>query len=150
MSRARVLYGRSAFVAIGVVATLALAAACGDRETLTDVAAPGAGTPRVTTPSLAVGGNKPTAPSSYEVMKTTATVETDFQGAFEAHCTAGKRVLGGGFFIDGGVPINGPDVYVYESSPRVTLAGAEGWRLNAMNRTGGQRTFTVYAICATM
>ena len=143
MSRPALPFRRSACVAIGLIA---LGAACGDRETLTDVAAPTVGTPRVTAPSLAVGGNKPS--SSYEVKTASLDVGDAFEGSIEVLCTPGKRALGGGFQIVGGVPINGPDVYVYESSPRVTTPGAEGWRLDAMNRTGASRRFDVYVICA--
>ena len=111
------------------------------------VAPPAATLPRVTAPNLAAGGNKPTSGLGYEVMTSTSDIATDTQGVLEVYCSAGKRAIGGGFFIDGGVPINGPDVYVYESSHRVT-GGTDGWRLAAMNRTGGTRQFNVYAICA--
>jgi hypothetical protein len=131
---------------MGLVACIALVAACSDRETPTDVSAPVAGTPRVTTPSLAAG-SKPGAPSGYEVKTFGFDVVTGNTGVVEVLCSPGKRVLGGGFHISGGVPIDGPDVYVYESSPRVT-SGTEGWRLEAMNRTGGTRRFDVYVICA--
>ena len=144
MPRAVLPFRRSACVAIGLIA---LGSACGDGETLTDVAPPAAAPPRVTAPNLAAGGNKPTSGLGYEVMTSTSDIATDTQGVLEVYCSAGKRAIGGGFFIDGGVPINGPDVYVYESSHRVT-GGTDGWRLAAMNRTGGTRQFNVYAICA--
>ena len=144
MSRPVLPFRRSACVAIGLIA---LGAACGDRETLTDVAAPTVGTPRVTAPSLAVGGGKPV--SSYEVKTASLDVANANDGIIEVLCTAGKRALGGGFQIVGGVPIDGPDVYVYESSPRVT-SGTDGWRLEAMNRTGESRRLDVYVICAAM
>jgi hypothetical protein len=142
MSRPALPFRRSACVAIGLIA---LGAACGDRETVTDVAAPTVGTPRVTAPSLAVGGNKPSA--SYEVNKASLNVATDNEGIIEVLCTPGKRALGGGFQIVGGVLASGPDVHIYESSPRVT-SGTDGWRLDAMNRTGESRQFDVYVICA--
>ena len=144
MSRPLPPFRRSACIAIGLIV---LGAACGDGETLTDVAAPPAATPRVTTPSLAVGGNKPTSTLGYELKTFGFDVATDNEGIVEVLCSAGKKVIGGGFQIGGGVPINGPDVYVYESSPRVT-SGTDGWRLDAMNRTGASRRFDVYVICA--
>ena len=144
MSRPLPPFRRSACIAIGLIV---LGAACGDGETLTDVAAPPAATPRVTTPSLAVGSNKPTSTLGYELKTFGFDVATDNEGIVEVLCSAGKKVIGGGFQIGGGVPINGPDVYVYESSPRVT-SGTDGWRLDAMNRTGGTRRFDVYVICA--
>ena len=144
MSRPVLPFRRSACVAIPLIV---LGAACSGGETPTDVTTPAAVTPRVTTPSLAVGGNKPAATSGYEVKTAGSDVATDSEGIVEVLCSAGKKAIGGGFQIVGGVPINGPDVYVYESSPRVT-SGTDGWRLDAMNRTGGTRRFDVYVICA--
>ena len=144
MSRPVLPFRHSICVATGL---LVLGTACSDGGTVTDVAAPSATTPRVTTPSLVVGGNKPAPASTYEVKTATLDVDTDREGIVEVLCTTGKKALGGGFQIVGGVPINGPDVYVYESSPRVT-SGTDGWRLDAMNRTGGTRRFDVYVICA--
>lgn len=139
----------AAYVTIGA---LALLAGC-DRDTPTDVAAPAARLNGVSTPSLAVtttAAGKP-GQSSYEKNIASLSVNGGFEGIIEVYCTSGKRALGGGFQIVGGVIAAGPDVVVYESAPRVTGAGGtEGWRLDAMNRTSETRQFDVYVICATI
>jgi hypothetical protein len=86
--------------------------------------------------------------SSYEIVSSSFNVASGFSGGLEALCPTGKKVLGGGFFINGnpGAP---PDVAVYESSPRVT-SGSSGWRLFAINRTAESLSYEVFAICATI
>ena len=90
--------------------------------------------------------------SSHEIVVFGFDVVSGNTGIVEALCPSGKKVLGGGFQIGGGVMIEGADVAVYESSPRVTTGGtgATGWRLVAANRTADTRRFDVYAICATI
>ena len=90
--------------------------------------------------------------SSHEIVVFGFDVVSGNTGIVEALCPSGKKVLGGGFQIGGGVMIEGADVAVYESSPRVTSGGtgATGWRLVAANRTADTRRFDVYAICATI
>jgi hypothetical protein len=85
--------------------------------------------------------------SSYEIVTYGFDVVPGNTGVLEALCPAGKRALGGGFQIGGGVMIDGPDVAVYESSPRVT-SGDSGWRLVAVNRTADTRRFDVWVTCA--
>lgn len=130
----------------GAVSVTALLAAC-DREAPTDVAAPSPRANRVGTPSMAVNAAK--LVSSYEVKTFGIDVVSGNQGVVEVLCTAGKRVLGGGYHIGGGALIDSPDVAVYESSPRVT-SGTDGWRLEAMNRTADTRRLDVWVICAPM
>jgi hypothetical protein len=138
----------AAYVTIGA---LALLAGC-DRDTPTDVAAPTARLNGAPTPSFAVTttAGKP-GQSSYEKNIASLSVNGGNEGIIEVFCTSGKRALGGGFQIVGGVIAAGPDVVVYESAPRVTgPGGSEGWRLDAMNRTSETRQFDVYVICATI
>ena len=127
-------------------------AAC-DSESPTDVSQRESRASLVKAPSLAVGGNKPTAPSGYEIV--TVGTQNDVPGDVlfvgEAPCPAGKRALGGGFKATGGALIAPPDIAVYESAPRVTSVGAtDGWRVEIMNRGTTARHFDVYAICATV
>ena len=132
------------------VAFIALAAAC-DRESPTDLTRPPAVQANlVGAPTLAVNVNKPTSPSTSEVKTAGIDVVAGNSGVVEVLCPAGKVALGGGFQIGGGVLIGGPDVAVYESSPRVTSGGvgASGWRLEAANRGSDQRHFDVWVTCA--
>ena len=145
----------SRFVVSGcaTIGILTLFGGC-DRDTPTDAAVPGPRASTVGSPSLGVGAQtKPTQGSTYEI-KTASdpAVAAGFTRVLEVLCPTGKRALGGGFFIEG-ITADGPDVAVYESSPRVTTTGAvpgDGWRLVAMNRGTDTRPFTVYAICATI
>ena len=91
----------------------------------------------------------PPPPSTYEIKTFGIDVVAGNTGVTEVLCSAGKQALGGGFKIGGGVLISGPDVAVYESSPRVT-SGKDGWRLEAANRGTSTRHFDVWAICAKM
>lgn len=140
----------AAYAAIGVVTLLA---GC-DRDTPTDVATPTVRASTMRGPSLGVStAAKPTPGSTYEIKTANdPAVAAGNTVVLEVLCSTGKRALGGGFFIEG-ITIDGPDVAVYESSPRVTSTGAtvgDGWRLVAMNRGVDTRPFTVYAICATI
>ena len=65
-------------------------------------------------PGLAPGA----APPTHEIKTAQINVVAGNTGVVEALCSAGKKPLGGGFKIDGGILIAGPDVAVYESSPR--------------------------------
>ena len=123
---------------------IALVSGC-DRESPTDVATP---TVRVTpvAPSLAVTQGKPST-SSYEIRTSGSDVGSGTLGVLEVLCPAGKRALGGGHKVGGGALIDGPDVAVYESTPRVTT-GTDGWRLEAMNRTADTRHIDVWVVCA--
>ena len=146
MSHDTLLLRRATRLAIGAIA---LVAGC-DRESPTDVAVRAS---RVEAPSLGVNASKPLPPpppSGYELVKGVGIdVATGNTGVTEVYCSAGKRALGGGFQIGGSVPGSGPDVAVYESSPRVT-GGTEGWRLVAQNRTADERHFDIWVICATI
>jgi hypothetical protein len=104
---------------------------------------------RVGTEPLAAAAPKP---SAYEIVQHVSSVVSGNTGIVEVLCPSVKKAMGGGFFIDGGILIEGADVAVYESSPRVTSGGngASGWRLVAANRTAESRNFNVYAICATI
>ena len=129
----------AACIAVGVVATLS---GC-DRDTPTDLAKSPTVSQSVAAPSA------PASKSSYEIKTFGIDVVSGNAGTVEVLCTAGKKALGGGFQIGGGILIDGPDVVVYESSPRVT-SGTDGWRLSAANRTADPRHFDVWVICATM
>jgi hypothetical protein len=87
--------------------------------------------------------------SGYEIKTAGITVVAGNTGVTEALCSSGKKALGGGFKIGGGILIAGPDIAVYESSPRVT-SGTDGWRLEAANRGTTARSFDVWVICAKM
>ena len=88
-------------------------------------------------------------PSTYEMKSAQISVVGGNTGVVEVLCSGGKKPLGGGFFIEGTVLAAGPDVAVYESSPRVT-SGKDGWRLVAANRGTDTRMFNVYVICGTV
>jgi hypothetical protein len=118
-----------------------------DRESPTDV--PLKTPAAVGTPSFAAGGgNKPT--SGYEIKSFASNIAGGFLGVIEVYCPAGKRALGGGFKVGGGAPLSAPDVAIYESTPRVTdpNQGTDGWRVEAMNRTGETRLIEAWVICA--
>ena len=114
-------------------------------------------TPTATNPPIdARIGPEPVAaaapkPSAYEMVQQFIDVASTNTGVVEVLCPSAKKATGGGFFIEGGILIEGADVAVYESSPRVTSGGngASGWRLVASNRTADTRRFNVYALCAT-
>ena len=89
------------------------------------------------------------APPSHEVKSAQISVVAGNTGVVEVLCSSAKKPLGGGFKIDGGVLAAGPDVAVYESSPRVT-SGTNGWRLEAANRGTTDRVFTVWVICGSV
>jgi hypothetical protein len=148
MSRTSLPLRRSAYAAIGIIA---LIAAC-DSESPTDVPQRESRASLVQAPSLAVGGNKPTAPSGYEIV--TVGTQSDVLGEVlfvgEAPCPTGKRALGGGFKSTPAAFIGEPDIAVYESAPRVTSGATDGWRVEIMNRGTTPRHFDVYAICATI
>jgi hypothetical protein len=137
---------RSTYAAIAI---LALTAAC-DRETPTDLSRPVATQASlVKAPTLAVS-SRPSV-SGYEVKTFGIDVASGNSGVVEVLCPLGKQALGGGFQIGGGVLISGPEVAVYESSPRPTSgpAGSSGWRLEAVNRgSDAPRRFDVWVICA--
>jgi hypothetical protein len=94
---------------------------------------------------------KPVAapPSTYEMKTAQISVVGGNTGVTEVLCSAGKKALGGGFFIEGSILAAGPDIAVYESSPRVT-SGKDGWRLAAANRGTDTRMFNVYVICGSV
>ena len=89
------------------------------------------------------------APPTHEIKSAQISVVGGNTGVVEVLCTSGKKALGGGFQIEGGVLIAGPDVAVYESSPRVT-SGKDGWRLEAANRGTTTRTFNVWVVCGSV
>ena len=89
------------------------------------------------------------APPSHEIKTAQITVVAGNTGVVEALCSSGKKPLGGGFKIDGGILAAGPDVAVYESSPRST-SGPNGWRIEAANRGTTDRVFTVWVICGSV
>jgi len=88
-------------------------------------------------------------PSGYEQKIAGIDVVAGNTGVAEVLCSAGKKALGGGYKIGGGILITGADVAVYESSPRVT-SGTDGWRIEAANRGTTARHFDVYVLCANM
>lgn len=136
------LLHRPTIIAMGVIT---LAAAC-DRESPTDVSRPAVRSS--TTPSRSIlppGDDKPLA--GYEIKTLDIEVVGGNSGVVEVLCSPGNRALGGGFQIGGGILAAGPDVAVYESSPRVT-SGTDGWRLVAANRGTDTRQFNVWVICA--
>ena len=94
---------------------------------------------------------KPAAapPSTHEIKSAQISVVGGNTGVAEVLCSSGKKALGGGFQIEGGVLAAGPDVAVYESSPRDT-SGKDGWRLEAANRGTTTRTFNVWVICGSV
>ena len=102
----------------------------------------------VGSPSFAAGGGKPV--SGYEIKSTSIVdVVAGNSAAFEVLCPSGKRALGGGFKINGGMQAAPGDVVVYESTPRVT-SGTDGWRIEAINRSAEARTIEAWVICAPM
>jgi hypothetical protein len=141
----RVLHHGPAFLA---AIAIALLAGC-DRESPGDVAAPVLRTDVPAGPALAVSAGKPTTTSSYEIRSQGLDVATGNLGVVEVLCPAGKRALGGGHKVGGGALIDGPDVALYESTPRVT-SGTDGWRVEAMNRTADTRRIEAWVICATI
>lgn len=137
----QILLHRPTIIAIGVIA---LAAAC-DRESPTDVPRPHARASVAQASSIGLDPEKPLP--GYEIKSFGSDVVGGNTGVVEVLCSPGNRALGGGFQIGGGALITGPDVAVYESSPRVT-SGTDGWRLVAVNRGTDTRRFDVWVICA--
>src|SRR4030095_15652840 len=142
MSRTTRLRHGSTLIAASLIA---LAAGC-DRESPTDVAAPTLRANPPAAPALAVGAGKPST-STYEIRSDGFDVVSGNLGVVEVLCPAGKRALGGGHKVGGGAGIVGPDVAVYESSPRVT-SGTDGWRVEAVNRTADTRRIEAWVVCA--
>jgi len=133
--------------AIGVLATVLSLAGCG--QSPTDAPArPANATSAGGGSGTALASNKPTT-SAYEIKSFGLDVVSGNTGVVEVLCSAGKRALGGGFHLLGGALIADADPVVYESSPRVT-SGADGWRLEASNRSAVTRTFEVWVICSTV
>ncbi len=123
----------------------AIAAVVGcDRDTPTAAAAPTLQAAPPTAAAFAAG--KPSN-STYEIRSDGLDVASGNLGVVEVLCPAGKRALGGGHKIGGGAGIVGPDVPVYESTPRVT-SGTDGWRVEAMNRTTETRRIEAWVVCA--
>ena len=124
----------------------AIAAVVGcDRDTATDIAAPTLQAGPPTAAAFAAAG-KPSN-STYEIRSDGLDVVSGNLGVVEVLCPAGKRALGGGHKIGGGAGIVGPDVPVYESTPRVT-SGTDGWRVEAVNRTSETRRIEAWVVCA--
>jgi hypothetical protein len=137
------MFRRSFLIGSAGSILIAIALAACDSETPTATKPPVDG--RVGAEPLAAANPKA---SSYEIVSSVSDIGSGFMGIMEAVCPTGKKALGGGFFIDGN-PLSGPDVAVYESSPRVTsVLGGTGWRLAAVNRTADQLRYEVFAICA--
>jgi hypothetical protein len=129
------MFRRSFLIGSAGSILIAIALAACDSETPTATKPPVDG--RVGAEPLAAANPKA---SSYEIVSSVSDIGSGFMGIMEA--------VGGGFFIDGN-PLSGPDVAVYESSPRVTsVLGGTGWRLAAVNRTADQLRYEVFAICA--
>jgi hypothetical protein len=127
---------------------MALVAGC-DRESPTDVAAPALRANPPVGPALAAApAAKPSNPG-YEIRTAGSDVASGFLGVVEVLCPVGKRALGGGHKIGGGALIDGPDVALYESAPRVTT-GTDGWRVEAMNRTADTRRVEAWVVCAAL
>jgi hypothetical protein len=142
MSRTILLRHSSTLIAASVIA---LVSGC-DRESPTDVAAPAVRMNPPAAASLAASAGKPST-STYEIRSTGLDVVSGNLGVVEVLCPAGKRALGGGHKVGGGPGIVGPDVPLYESSPRVT-SGTDGWRVEAMNRTADTRRIEAWVVCA--
>lgn len=126
-----------------VAGAIALVVGC-DRDTPTDVAVP---TLQVGPPTAATFAAGKPSNSTYEIRSDGLDVASGNLGVVEVLCPAGKRALGGGHKIGGGAGIVGPDVPVYESTPRVT-SGTDGWRVEAVNRTTDTRRIEAWVICA--
>lgn len=132
-----------------LAASLSILAAGCDHESPTDVAAvEHRAKPPVAPTFAAAAAAKPSA-SSYEIRTAGSDVASGFLGVVEVLCPAGKRALGGGHKVGGGALIDGPDVALYESAPRVTT-GTDGWRVEAMNRTADTRRIEAWVVCATI
>jgi hypothetical protein len=144
MSRTTLLRHSSTLIAASVIA---LATGC-DRESPTDVAAPARLANPPAAAALAASAGKPST-STYEIRSDGFDVASGNLGVVEVLCPAGKRALGGGHKVGGGAGIVGPDVPVYESSPRVT-SGTDGWRIEAVNRTAETRRIEAWVVCATI
>jgi hypothetical protein len=125
-----------------------LVAGC-DRESPTDVAAPARRANPPVAPSLAASAAAKPSNPGYEIRTAASDVPSGFLGVIEVLCPVGKRALGGGHKIGGGALIDGPDVALYESAPRVTT-GTDGWRVEAMNRTVDTRRIEAWVVCATL
>jgi hypothetical protein len=137
------MFRRSLFVGSAGFLVIAIAMAACDSETPTATKPPVDA--RIGAEPLAAANPKA---SSYEIVSSVSLIGSGFTGVIETLCPSGKKALGGGFFINGN-PGSGPDVAVYESSPRVT-SGSSGWRLAAINRTADALSYEVFAICASI
>ena len=132
----------STLVAASVIA---LVIGC-DNESPTDIATPAPHTTPPPAPAFAAAAGKPST-STYEIKSAGLDVASGNLGVVEVLCPSGKRALGGGHKVGGGALIDGPDVALYESTPRVT-GGTDGWRIEAMNRTADTRRIEAWVICA--
>jgi hypothetical protein len=71
-------------------------------------------------------------------------------GAFRTgtlECPAGKRVLSGGGVLNSSF-LTLQESHAFDSE--VAGVRRSGWLINVQNGTGGDRTFSVFAICATV
>ena len=141
MSRNLLLRHSTTLVAASV---MALIAGCEGGDS-TDVVAPAVRTNPPATALVAAAGKPST--SAYEIRSDFLDVASGNLGVVEVLCPTGKRALGGGHKVGGGALIDGPDVPIYESTPRVT-SGTDGWRVEAMNRTADTRRIEAWVICA--
>jgi hypothetical protein len=77
----------------------------------------------------------------YEVVSRTESVPSGVGVVAIAHCTLGKRVLGGGYHLTG-------DLRVNQSFPQVTGGVANSWQVSVSNSSGFTANLTAYAVCA--
>jgi hypothetical protein len=92
--------------------------------------------------SIAVAGPANAIPG-YEIRSVTITVAAGNHTGSTAFCTPGKKVLGGGFDIQGAGPLQ-PN-YATRSQPAGTQ---NGWDVNVRNNGTGPVHVTIWAVCA--
>jgi hypothetical protein len=133
-------------IPITLVASALLVSVACSQDGPTDVQRKSPTATLVGSPSFAAGGGGKPA-SGYETRTASLNVRAGNSAAFEVLCPSGKRALGGGFKVNGGMLEAPGDVVVYESTPRVT-SGTDGWRIEAINRTVDERSIEAHVICA--
>jgi hypothetical protein len=77
----------------------------------------------------------------YEVVSVKMEAPAAGQVVARAQCTAGKKVLGGGYHTN--------NVRVIQSFPQLSGPFAPSWQVFVVNDTGASEDFTAYAVCAT-
>jgi len=77
--------------------------------------------------------------TGYEVVQETRTAPTGGFTVANAKCSAGNRLLGGGYHTN--------NVSVHQSFPQTAAPNAPSWQV-AVTNPGAAENFTAYAICS--